>query len=86
MDNSYSFWHCPRIKSIRNGNYEKHKITFAQAQDEWNEMVKIYSNQSNFELIESEIFEQFKNTLIRHCQIRHKKSGKLWYIMQITKR
>ncbi len=81
----YSFWHCPKIKSIRNGNYEKHKINLEQAQNEWNEMVKLYSNQTNFEIIESEIIEQFKNNLVRHCRIVHRKSGKLWYIMQITK-
>ncbi len=80
----YSFCHTPRIRSIRNGGYQKHNISLAEAHDEFAQWLAADTEGGTF-VAEEIPNEKLPKAYMRFARIRHARSRKVWYTLQITK-
>ncbi len=81
---TYSFAHTPRIRSIRNGGYQKHGLTIAEAQAEFGQWIVADTAGSKF-MAEELPAAELPTNYVRFARIRHVRTGKVWYTLQITK-
>lgn len=80
----YSFCHTPRIRSIRNGGYQKHNISLAEAQAEFAQWLAADTEGGDF-VAEEIPGQELTPSYVRFARVRHARSRKVWYTLQITK-
>ncbi len=80
---AFSFCHTPRIRSIRNGGYSRHNISLEQAQAEFEQWLAADTAGGAF-TAEEEPASELPANYLRFVRIRHARSGKVWYTLQIT--
>lgn len=81
---TYTFWHTPKLRSIRNGGYERHGISLEIAETEFAEWLRVDLESGDFVAREIETPERLRGVIVRRVAILHKRTNRLWYVLQIT--
>jgi hypothetical protein len=81
----YDFAHTPRIRSIRNGGYQRRRLTLEEAQAEVEQWIAADTEGGKF-VAEEVPATELLPSYVRFVRIRHARSTKVWYTIQITAR